>query len=264
MSSEFILVLIANSVCILCLPWRIVSRYVAAFTILIFWHQIATPPVHWSNRGVFYEIFLIAIGIFVAVTYLAFIVRCAMEQHPLRLASSKPPGAIVLYFDMGLAAVATGLFAVYAFACTGWITEGSNWPVLVHLLLGGVCLSIATAAFQPWPAVFRVPTVIFPLVMCLLLLWSYFWHPNEVFEAGETASEGVPHCIYLESRKRIVVHRSDLTFLTMDKNRGRPHATLVFVQGNEPQYRFWSYYGGSFDRGYWQSRASCPNLHPTL
>ncbi|WP_371225695.1 hypothetical protein [Roseovarius sp. 2305UL8-3] len=233
------------------------SRYVALFSILIFYGHIATPPVHWSDRGVFYEIFLLAFWLFVSLTYLAFIVRYMLEQQARRKDARGSLGRLVEGCDFLLAVAATGLVTVYIFICVGWFVEGSDRPMQVHLLIGGVCICAAVVALGSKSVGVRLSAVVFSIMTPLLLVWSYFWYPEVVLKAAKVVSQDARYCIYLESRKRGATRRSDLSFLTLDKNRGRPHVSLIFRYGDETQYRYWSYYQSSFRSLYWPSKLAC-------
>ncbi|NNE86622.1 MAG: hypothetical protein HKN27_00980 [Silicimonas sp.] len=223
------------------LPWQFLLRLMALLGLLFAWEWSFRPPVHWSDEGVFYVIFIVLYYLTCALGLAVFAARAA-----IRAFREKPVAPVAWWGDWLLSAGLGALLACIAFIGLSWITQASDAPLFVHGAVLAVALGLGWVA---WEGVGRAYFVNSAIVLASLTLWSGLIYPDRVLRAADLAAEEHAYCIALQARERAAT-RSDLTFLTMDKQTYPRHAILVIAGMEASKAPHWSFHRGGFlERG---------------
>ncbi|WP_238363913.1 hypothetical protein [Mesobacterium pallidum] len=232
-----LVLLIATAVAVSLAPMAAVRRIAGLWALALLLILVTLPP-DWDDAFGTVSLYLSILMVLLAFVPLAIrLVWRAWRGDP-----PAPETQTDVALTAPLSAITGGLGAVLAFLFLAQKLGGSDPALTLHMTIGLGCAGLAVWAWRQ--RIFGA--VGFGVGLLVLTVFSYAWFPERVLSQARLLAGEDAHCIGLTDRHRPAAHRSDLTFLTMDKRPGWRHAQLVISRG-APQTAHWSYRKLAFD-----------------
>lgn len=242
----------------LLLPWRFALRLGWGVTLALALGWLVLPRTPYDQQTMGYAIGQAIIAFLVFSMATAFLLRLVVEAVR-RTRAGRPLFEPIPGVDHALA-LTTGLTAALVlFMALAWSFAGLDNALAGHGITAALAAMMAVVARRREPGPRRWSAVAMSAGLWLMTLGS-LTYPWAVLRAAEARAEGKAHCIWLNERQRFAARWLDLSFLTFDKGRMTPHATLV-LQGTEAEtagdggahkgplvwsYRQWAFQGDTY------------------